>query len=211
LIEYLPRIIPAPPDRPELAGPEHPIRKVTQEIAFAPGAWTRERATKLAQLFDTMAPDWNERISADRPHALRDGLTRGGVPGGRCLEVGSGTGSGTRDLLESFDCVVALDLALQMLRHAPQGVGHRIQGDAASLPLADASVDAVVLVNAFLFPDEVERVLAAKGCVLFVSSLGDATPIHLSADEVHRAMPGAWKGVAAEAGWGSWCALRRAS
>ena len=37
---------------------------------------------------------------------------------------------------------------------------HRIQADGAQLPLRDGSTSAVVLVNAFLFPAEVDRVLS---------------------------------------------------
>jgi hypothetical protein len=42
-----------------------------------------------------------------------------------------------------------------------------------------------------------------------VSSLGDRTPIYLPAEDVARALPGAWSGKAALAGWGSWCVLAR--
>jgi len=42
-----------------------------------------------------------------------------------------------------------------------------------------------------------------------VNSLGECTPIHLPAEDVARALPGEWAGTAAEAGWGTWCVLRR--
>ena len=59
--------------------------------------------------------------------------------------------------------------------------------------------------------DEMWRVLAPGGALVWVSSLGDRTPIYLSAEEVEAALPGEWRGVASEAGWGSWCVTGRAS
>ena len=63
----------------------------------------------------------------------------------------------------------------------------------------------------FLFPDEVDRVLANDGVLLWVSTLGDATPIYLPPEDVLRALPGAWDGIAADAGWGNWLVARRAN
>ena len=71
--------------------------------------------------------------------------------------------------------------------------------------------DAVVLINCFLFPAEVARILAPDGVVLWVNSSGAETPIHLAPDEVVAALPGRWEGVRSGAGIGIWCALRRAS
>ena len=211
LIDHLEVVVPAAPDRPELAGPDHPMRKVTRQVAFEPDGWSRERAAKVAHLFDTMASEWGKRTTAERQDVLRDALARGGLAkAARCLEVGSGTGSSTPDLAARYETVIALDLSREMLRHAPHAPGRRVQADAARLPLADASVDAVVLVNALLFPAETARVLAPGGAVVWVNSLGDRTPIHLPPEDVARALPGRWRGFASEAAWGIWCTLRRA-
>ena len=210
MIETLPRIIESAPDRPELAGPDHPIRQVTRQIAFEPGAWTPERAAKVTELFDGLAPEWHTRNTADRLDALKDALARGRVPrGGVCLEIGSGTGAATALLADRFASVVALDLSVEMLSRAPAGPGHRVQADAAALPVGEGAADVVVLVNAFLFPEEIERVLARTGVVVWVSSLGDRTPIYLPAEDVAAALPGTWGGCASEAGWGTWCVLAR--
>lgn len=209
MIEKLPRVVPEAPDRPELAGPDHPIRKVTRQIAFEPGGWTPERAGKVTTLFDALAPEWHTRASEMRMEPLADALERGGAPGGRCLEVGSGTGFGTRLLAPRFDCVVAVDLSMEMLVRAAAELGHRVRADGARLPIASGGVQAVVLVNAFLFPQELDRVLAPGGALVWVSSLGDRTPIYLTAEDVAAALPGAWSGREAEAGWGSWCVLLR--
>lgn len=210
-IRRLETVVPPEPDRPELAGPDHPMRKVTRQVAFEPAGWTPERARKVATLFDTMAPEWSARTSAERQSVLRDALARGECGArGLCVEIGSGTGSSTEDLARVYDRVVALDLSREMLRHAPSVPGLRVQADAARLPLADHCADAVVLVNALLFPHEIERVLARDGVLIWVNSLGDRTPIHLPAEDVAAALPGRWEGVRAEAGWGIWCTLRRA-
>ncbi len=210
MIKELPRLDEMPPDRPEMAGPDHPIRKMTQQIAFDPAAWTPERKTKVAELFDAMAPEWSKRATIERREPLRDALARGGpLPRGLCVEIGSGTGASTPDLADHFETVMALDLSREMLRHAPAQPGHRVQGDASTLPLADGSAASIVLVNALLFPIEMDRVLAEQGTLIWVSSLGEFTPIYLAAADVDKAMPGEWSGVAGRAGWGTWAALRR--
>ena len=212
-IRTLETVVPAAPDRPDFAGPDHPMRKVTRQVAFEPDGWTPERAAKVAQLFDAMAPEWSARTSQERQDVLRDALARGeaGPRGfsGLCVEIGSGTGSSTEDLARVFDLVLALDLSREMLRHAPSAPGLRVQADAARLPLRDGAADAIVLVNALLFPREMDRVLAPDGVLVWVNSLGDRTPIHLPAEDVAEALPGPWQGVQSEAGWGIWCTLRR--
>jgi SAM-dependent methyltransferase len=214
LIEFLPRVVPCAPDRPELAGPDHPMRKVVRQVAFEPGGWTPERAAKVAGLFDALAPEWHERKSGERREPLLDALSRAEIETaepGVCLEIGSGTGSSSPDLAERFNVVIALDLSREMLRRAPSQPGLRVHADAATLPIADGTACSVVLVNALLFPREMARVLAPGGSLLWVNSLGDRTPIHLPAEDVEKALPGTWNGLAADAGWGTWCALRRAS
>lgn len=215
VLDYLPRVVPEEPGRPDLAGDDHPMRKVTRQVAFEPGAWTPERAAKVVELFDSLAPTWAERDGGGREGALRtvlgDALDRGGpFPRGRCLEVGCGTGSATPLLAERFSSVLALDLSYEMLCRVPSDLGGRVLADGYCLPLRSASAAAVALVNALLFPAEVERVLEAGGVVIWVSTLGDRTPIYLPAEDVAAALPGNWDVVASEAGWGSWAVLRRA-
>lgn len=203
-------VVAAAPDRPEVGGPDHPMRRVTKEIAFAPDGWTPERQEKVAALFDDLAPTWHERNVPERHDAVRDALARGGVPaGGVCLEVGAGTGAATPDLASAFSAVVRTDLSARMLAHLASD-GPAVRADAASLPVVDGSVDAVALVNMFLFPSEIDRVLRPDGVVIWVSSLGDATPIYLPPDEVVEALPGDWHGITSDAGWGRWLVARRA-
>lgn len=187
------------------------MRQVTRQIALEPGGWTAERRSKVATLFDGLAETWNSRDVASRGEALLDALDRGGPFGlGPCLEVGAGTGAFTPKLVDAFDSVVGVDLSGEMLRRATQCGAALVQADSATLPFRDSSAAALVLLNMFLFPDEVERVLAPDGCLLWVSALGDRTPIYLSAEDVDDALPGEWEGVGSDAGWGSWAVFRRA-
>jgi ubiquinone/menaquinone biosynthesis C-methylase UbiE len=142
--------------------------------------------------------------------ALSRGLDPVGAPTGLAVEVGSGIGTYSSLLTARFEKVVGIDLSLAMLKLAPSGPAHRVQADGARLPLADASAAAIVLINAFLFPLEVARVLSPGGAVVWVNSSGEQTPIYLSADDVAAQLPGEWAGTASRAGDGHWCVLRRA-
>lgn len=206
----LPRVVPAPADRPKVGAPSHPMRVVTREVAFDPGSWTSERAREVAGYFDALAPGWDERFhAAETQVPLRDALARGGSFAGRCVEIGAGTGRATSALVEVFAHVVALDIADEMLRRFAEPRASVVLGDASCLPFAPRCADAVVLVNAFLFPSEVDRVLASDGVLIWVNTLAEDTPIHLPADDVVAALPGSWHAVTSDAGWGSWAVVRR--
>lgn len=211
MITELDAVIATVGDQPVVAGENHPMRQVTRQVAFDPGGWTPERAAKVTALFDDLAAEWHTRDLPSRFDALDDALDRGGPypDGARVVELGSGTGLATGRIAARFGPVLAMDLAWEMLRRAPSALGPRVQADAAALPVPDGSVDVAVLVNALLFPLELDRVLAPAGALVWVSSIGDQTPIYLSAADVELAMPGSWDGVAATAGWGTWCVLRR--
>jgi SAM-dependent methyltransferase len=209
VITHLPPVIAPRSALRDQPSDDHPMRKVTRQVAFDPDGWTPERAAKVADLFDSLAPEWDTRDVPDREDPLRDALRRGDVGVGRALEVGSGTGIATRRLADQFDFVVAVDLSFPMLALAPRDRGGRVQADASRLPLPASSFDAVALQNALLFPREVDRVLRPEGVIVWVSSVGPLTPIYLSAEEVADALPGSWVGTASVAGEGTWCVLRR--
>jgi SAM-dependent methyltransferase len=197
-------------------GPDHPMRIATRRAAGLDDAgWTEELRDEVATYFDDLANDWHTRTSPERTAIVADALARGlvavGSPAGLAVEVGSGIGTYSGLVAECFTAVVAIDLSLEMLKLAPDAPAHRLQADGAHLPLRDSSVAAVVLINAFLFPDEVARVLTPDGVIVWVNSSGEHTPIYLSADDLVGRLPGSWNGVSSRAGEGHWCVLRRES
>jgi hypothetical protein len=209
-LTQLPSIVTVSAERPEVGGPDHPMRRVTADTAFVPDSWTPERAAKVGELFDSLAPTWKERDGPERHASVLDALDRGGpFPTGPCIEVGSGAGVATPVLVEALREVIALDLSSEMLALA-SSEAPRVRADCSVLPIRSGAVAVVVLINMFLFPAEVDRVLAPEGALLWVSTLGDATPIYLPPAEVIRALPGEWAGVSADAGWGTWVVARRA-
>jgi SAM-dependent methyltransferase len=214
VITHLEQVIAEPPDPLPSGltpgGPDHPMRQVTRDAAFQPASWTKEAAAEVVARFDELAPEWHTRTDPARYVSVQDALDRGGpIPTGPCLEVGSGTGAATGALAARFARVVSVDLSLEMLRRAPAGASPRVRADGARLPVPPGVAGAVVLVNALLFPAEVDRVLAPEGAVYWVNTVGPATPIHLSAEDVAAAMGPGWSGVAAVAGRGTWAVLRR--
>jgi len=179
------------------------------------GGWTGELRNQVENYFDGIAGEWHTRNSPQRTAVVTDALSRGldavDLPVGPAVEVGSGIGSYSSLLAKRFVKVVAIDLSLAMLKLAPIGPAHRVQADGARLPLRDSSAAAVVLINAFLFPAEVERILSPRGTLVWVNSSGEQTPIYLSVDDLVAGLPGEWTGTASRAGEGHWCVLRRAS
>jgi SAM-dependent methyltransferase len=213
-ITHLERVVPEDPEPfpPGMApgGSDHPMRKVTREVAFDVRSWGAEVAAEVAARFDELAPQWHLRTDPARYVSLQDALDRGGpVPAGSCLEVGSGTGAVSVLLASRFSWVVAIDLSHEMLRRAPPAAAPRVRADGACLPFPAGVAGAVALVNALLFPAEVDRVLARDGALYWVNTAGPATPIFLPAEDVARAMGPGWTGVASEAGRGTWAVLRR--
>lgn len=193
---------------------EHPMRVATRRAAGIDAqGWTTELRDDVERYFDGLADEWHTRISPERTAIVEDALTRGAAeirsPGDLAIEVGSGIGTYSALLAHRFARVLALDLSLDMLRLAPAEPAHRVQADGAVLPLRDASASAIVLINAFLFPAEVDRVLAPEGLLVWVNSSGEQTPIYLPVDDLVASLPGAWHGSASRAGEGTWCVLQR--
>jgi SAM-dependent methyltransferase len=209
-VRELPAVLPPAGERGSDAGEDHPMRRMTRLAAFHPEWWGPQRIGEVETLFDGLAAEWHTRASEERMQVVADAFERGGpVAPGRWLEVGSGTGLVTPWLAGRARTVVALDLSSRMLALAPAGAGPRVRADAARAPFAGGAFDAVVAVNAFLFPAEVDRLLAPGGALVWVNTSGSGTPIHLPAGDVVAALGGAWEAVASQAGWGTWTVARR--
>jgi SAM-dependent methyltransferase len=191
------------------------MRIATRRAAgLDPRGWTGELRSEVAGFFDGLAGEWHTRVTPQRFAVVTDALLRGldplPVPRGLAVEVGSGIGSYSALIAQRFQTALAIDLSAEMLKRAPAAPSHRVLADGARLPLRDASASAVILINAFLFPSEVDRVVSREGAVVWVNISGECTPIYLSPDDLLARMPGAWTGVASGAGVGTWSVLRRA-
>ena len=175
--------------------------------------WTGELRGEVTQFFDGLAGEWHTRATPERLAVVTDALTRGldplRIPRSVAVEIGSGIGTYSGLIARRFQRALAIDLSAEMLRLAPAQPSQRIQADGAQLPLRDASAAAVILINAFLFPGEVARILSRDGALVWVNISGEYTPIHLSVDELIAKLPGTWTGVASGAGEGTWCVLWR--
>jgi SAM-dependent methyltransferase len=202
---------PGADDPPPFAGPDHPMRVLTRATALGE-EWTGDDARRVADVFDGLAPAWTEQhVDPAKAAIVDDALDRGDPPlDGRWLELGSGTGAGTRLLRARGIAQVSVDLSPGMLAHAPAGLAPKVRADSSQLPFGDSCFDAILMINMLLFPAEVDRVLRPGGAVVWVNTLGDQTPIHLPPSDVERALPGKWIGVSSRAGTGLWAVLRRA-
>lgn len=206
-VEYLDPVRPLEVVDPRNA--DHPMRLVTDEMATG-AAFTTEHAAQVQALFDDMSDGWHAHDVPERLVALEDALERVTLPAGRLVELGAGTGIGTKVISRRRPVDVAIDLSAGMLAQAPAGLAPWVRADASRLPLPDDAADAFVLLNMLLFPDEIDRVLAPGGLLLWVNTVGESTPIHLTAEAVVAALPGQWHATASRAGSGTWCAVRRA-
>ncbi len=196
-----------------VAGATHPMREMTRRAAgLSPQGWDASARAEVADLFGQLAEEWHTRTSADRTSIVQDALDRGLEPGhhqGLVIEPGSGIGTYSPLLAERWEHAVAVELTPEMQARAPADPP-RVTADASMLPMRTGVAAAVVLINMFLFPAEVDRVLAPGGVVVWVNSSGEHTPIHLTPDEVAAALPGEWEGRAGRCGEGLWAVLHRA-
>ena len=195
--------------QPARFGSDHPMRTVTRQIGGGDG-WSPERATFVAGVFDELSVGWHADHSSDvRMAPLEDALERGDLGSGRLVEIGCGTGAGTERIAARRPVSAAMDLSPRMLALADRNLAPFVRADAAALPLAAASVDVMVLVNMFLFAQEYARVLAPEGQFVWISTMGDETPIYLPPEEVIDLLPGHWTATGSYAGTGLWLVARR--
>ena len=195
--------------KPARFGSDHPMRTVTQQIGSGDG-WSSERASFVAGVFDELSVGWHEDHSSGlRLAPLEDALDRGDLGPGRLVEIGCGTGAATERISARRPVAAALDLSPKMLALADLSVAPFVRADAGALPLAAGSVDVMVLVNMFMFATSYDRVLAPDGQFVWISTMGDETPIYLPPEEVVDLLPGHWTATGSYAGTGLWLVARR--
>ena len=118
--------------------------------------------------FDVFAPVYDLLMPPADRTALRKGLTCADRDIERCVEVGGGSGRAASEV-----GAAVVDPARGMLERARERGPETVRGVAGGLPLADESVDAVLVVDALHhFPDreaalaETARVLAPGGVLV---------------------------------------------
>jgi SAM-dependent methyltransferase len=107
----------------------------------------RERSRRF---FAERAATWEQRFPDDAPAYARAVSELGPPRGARVLDVACGTGRALVPLREAvgpLGKVIGLDLTPEMLdeviRRGRAGLAYLVRGDAAVLPLADGSMDAI--------------------------------------------------------------------
>ena len=162
-------------------------RLATDAVLRSPRLWRLFRPLMRKQ-FDAIAGSWDDMRAADHLASYERALEEVEPAPGRALDLGTGTGQGAFAIARRFPeaRVVAVDLAQRMLaeaeRKTPQELRGRVafeHGDASHLSYPDGSFDLVAHANMIPFFDELERVLAPGGQVLFSFSAGAATPIYV--------------------------------
>jgi ubiquinone/menaquinone biosynthesis C-methylase UbiE len=166
-------------------------RVTTNQVVRRPGLWRLFRPLMRAQ-FNRLAPVWDEFRYPDSFKPL-DAALAAVDPPRRALDVGTGTGAAAFAVARRFPSaeVVGADLAAEMIgeakRKTPLELADRVrfeQVDAERLPYADESFDLVTLANMIPFFDELERVLAPGGQLVFAFSGGAETPIYVPFDRL---------------------------
>jgi SAM-dependent methyltransferase len=161
-------------------------RIATNQVVRRPGLWKLFRGP-MRGMFDKIAPVWDEGRSPDAFAPVEAALEQVSQPQ-RALDLGTGTGAVAVMIARRFPKaeVVGADLSPGMLIEARrktspdlEGRVHFDEADAERLPYADEWFDLVTLANMIPFFDELDRVVAPGGWVVFGWSAGPQTPIYV--------------------------------
>ncbi len=169
-------------------------RFTTNQVVRRPWAWRLFRRLTRLQ-FNRMAPVWDQMRTPEAFASLEAALDSIETPPRRALDLGTGTGRAAFILARRYSEaeVVGADLAGAMLTEArdrtPPELADRVrfeEADAERLPYPDASFDLVSLANMIPFFDELARVTAPGGAVVFSFSGGAETPIYVPPELLRR-------------------------
>ena len=145
--------------------------------------------------FEQIAARWDQTRSTDALAPLEAALERLDRPPSRVLDLGTGTGLAALAVAQRFPSaeVVGADLAEAMVERARAKIAdadrERIRfdvADASRLPYDDGSFDLVTLQNMIPFFDELARVVARGGAVVFGFSAGPETPIYVRPERLRH-------------------------
>jgi SAM-dependent methyltransferase len=157
-------------------------RFVTDVVVRRPFLWRVFRAP-LRRTFDRLAPVWDEMRTPEAFAPVEAALAALPEEPRSVLDLGTGTGSVAQVVAERFPeaQVTGVDVSPKMIDVA-RAKGTRVRfevADAERLPYDDDAFDLVTLGNMIPFFDELARVTATDGYVLFAFSGGDQTPIYV--------------------------------
>ena len=173
-------------------------RFTTNQVVRWPRAWPLFRRLTRAQ-FNRMAPVWDEMRSTDAFAPIEVALDSLELAPRRVLDLGTGTGRAAFLLARRYPEaeVVGADLAADMLAEArrltPPELADRVrfeEADAEKLPYANGSFELVSLANMIPFFDELARVTAQGGAVVFSFSAGPQTPIYVPPEVLKAQLAG---------------------
>jgi len=167
-------------------------RMTTNLVVARPMLWRLLRPLTRRQ-FDRLAPQWTTMRSDEAFAPLEAALDALPAEPSKVLDLGTGTGLAAFAVARHFPSasVVGSDIAEEMLSQArdatPPELAARVRfeaADAAQLPFPPGAFDLVVLANMIPFFDELERVVAPGGHVLFSFSAGPETPIWVPSERL---------------------------
>lgn len=169
-------------------------RLTTDAVMRSPRLWRVFRPLMRWQ-FDAIASEWDAMRMEDSFAPYEAALAAVDPAPARALDLGTGTGHGAFTIARRFPAVevVGVDLSDRMLAEArrklPVELSDRVRferADASALPYGDGSFDLVAHANMIPFFDELARVAAPGGQVLFAFSSGATTPIYVSPERLRN-------------------------
>jgi ubiquinone/menaquinone biosynthesis C-methylase UbiE len=165
-------------------------RVATDAVVRRPSLWLFFRGP-IRRTFDRLAPVWDAYRSPDAFAPIDAALETLETAPARVLDLGTGTGSVALLVAERFPAaeVIGVDVSERMIEEARRKGAGRVRfeiADAERLPFEDGSFDLVTLGNMIPFFDELARVTATGGRVLFSFSAGTETPIYVPSETLRR-------------------------